>query len=123
MHVVGLACPQIHIRGEQLAEAMQRDALVLEEINKTSPDILLISLEHPKQEIWFERVRHKLRIPLVVGITESFDILKGKTKRKFKPFKFLGSLGRYIWNGMTLLSIDSFNCVPSDQSVYCLARL
>ena len=103
LHVVGLACPQIHIRGEQLAEAMQRDALVLEEINKTSPDILLISLEHPKQEIWFERVRHKLRIPLVVGITESFDILKGKTKRKFKPFKFLGSLGRYIWNGMTLL--------------------
>lgn len=102
LQVVGFVCPPIYIQGEQLVEANQRDALILEEINKTSPDVLFISLEHPKQEIWFERVRHKLRIPLVIGINESFDILTQKTQ-KFKLFRMLGSFGRSIWNCITLL--------------------
>lgn len=81
LQVVGLACPQVHIDGEALVEAPQRDQLLIEEINKAAPDVLFISLGHPKQEIWFERVRHKLLVPIAIGVGGSFDILTNRLQR------------------------------------------
>lgn len=81
LKIVGSAHPKIDVNGEDLAEAETRDALLIEQINKSNPDVLFINLGNPKQEIWHERVKHKLRVPISIGIGGSFDILTGIKSR------------------------------------------
>jgi N-acetylglucosaminyldiphosphoundecaprenol N-acetyl-beta-D-mannosaminyltransferase len=73
LDVVGTFSSIVITEGKAIGEAEQRDALILEEIHKTSPDVLLINLGHPKQEIWFDRVQLKLRVPVVIGIGDALS--------------------------------------------------
>lgn len=106
LEIVGTACPHIFIEGQRLVLAQHRDSLLIEEINKASPDVLLISLGHPKQEIWFERIRRHVRVPLAIGIGGTFDFLTGKTKRAPQWMRSLGLewLHRFYQEPIRLLS-------------------
>ncbi|MGK5595698.1 MAG: WecB/TagA/CpsF family glycosyltransferase [Parachlamydiaceae bacterium] len=68
VHFVGSSSPLILTKGNRIDESQERDDLIIEQINEAQPTVLLLQLGHPKQEVWFERIRAKLKVPLVIGI-------------------------------------------------------
>ncbi len=81
LNVAGVDAPWVHTGGEALAQAEEEDDQIVGRINAARPDILLIALGSPKQEIWFDRNRHRLKVPVVIGVGATFDFLAGTTPR------------------------------------------
>jgi len=46
-------------------------------IEETSPDILFVGFEIPKQEIWISDNLARLKVPVVMGVGGSFDVVSG----------------------------------------------
>tara|TARA_Y100001935_G_C17192970_1_gene451051 strand:- start:174 stop:890 length:717 start_codon:yes stop_codon:yes gene_type:complete len=55
--------------------------LIIEKINKFSPDILFVGLTAPKQEKWINNNLQYLNIKLACGIGAVFDFYSGNIKR------------------------------------------
>ena len=66
------------------------DAPVIEMINKTAPDFLLVCLGAPKQEIWMARNAGKLNVGFMGGLGGTLDVFAGVTKRAPKIWQDLG---------------------------------
>lgn len=81
LKIAGIACPFIATKGENLIHSEEFDSLIIEEINNAAPDVLLINLGNPKQEIWFERVQQNLKVPVAIGIGGTLDKIGGHLKR------------------------------------------
>jgi N-acetylglucosaminyldiphosphoundecaprenol N-acetyl-beta-D-mannosaminyltransferase len=81
LEVVGVDAPWVHTAGESLAQAEEEDLKVVEKINAARPDILLIAFGSPKQEIWFDRNRHRLKVPVTIGVGATFEFLAGTMDR------------------------------------------
>lgn len=79
LQVVGTLAPYISVQGEELSRAKEQDALVLEEIHRAKPDVLLLNIGHPKQEIWFERIQERLNVPITVAIDNTLTLLVAET--------------------------------------------
>lgn len=75
INISGALHPNIYIEGEIQESNDERDSLLAEQINRAGPDVLFINLGNPKQEIWFERIKHKLHVPVSIGVGGSFDLL------------------------------------------------
>ena len=54
---------------------------VIENINKSSADILFVAISSPKKEIFLEKWRSHINVLICHGVGGSFDILAGVTKR------------------------------------------
>jgi N-acetylglucosaminyldiphosphoundecaprenol N-acetyl-beta-D-mannosaminyltransferase len=54
---------------------------ILAEIEKANPDILLVAFGSPKQEKWVSRNRHRLNVPVCIGVGATLDFLAGSVKR------------------------------------------
>ncbi len=74
LEVVGHSCP-FWKPGEQFDEA------ILQEIRTLSPDILLVALGNPKQELWIQEYGKRVRVPVMIGIGASLDFIVGRVKR------------------------------------------
>jgi len=59
----------------------QDEAPVVEKINGASPDLLLVCLGAPKQELFMERNAARLDAGLMVGLGGSLDVLAGQVRR------------------------------------------
>ncbi|NLJ50115.1 MAG: WecB/TagA/CpsF family glycosyltransferase [Candidatus Atribacteria bacterium] len=59
---------------------------IIEDINRSKPDILLVGLGSPQQEVWIHKNRNLLQTSIMIGIGGSFDVLCGDKKRA--PFLF-----------------------------------
>lgn len=81
LRIAGTNAPMIHTTGEALMTAEEDDARLVAEINQANPDILLIGLGNPKQELWFHRNRDALKVPVSIGVGGTFEFLAGRTKR------------------------------------------
>lgn len=81
LKVVGTKSPQIDFEGSALAAQELQDRILVEEINQHKPSLLLLNLGNPKQEVWFERNREKLKVPVTIGVGGSFDLLTGMIPR------------------------------------------
>lgn len=79
--IVGTTTPQIDIATEKLAAAADSDLQLIEQINAKAPDVLLISLGTPKQEIWFNRIKHRLKVPVSIGIGKTLEFTFGPMQR------------------------------------------
>ncbi len=79
--VAGIDSPFVHIEGEKLADAEEADQEIVERINDARPDILLIAFGNPKQEVWFNRNRSRLRVPVSIGIGGTFEFITGSVRR------------------------------------------
>lgn len=66
------------------------DAPVIEKINAVQPDLLLVCLGAPKQELWMQRNAHRLNVGLMAGLGGSLDVFAGNVKRAPKFFQKLG---------------------------------
>jgi N-acetylglucosaminyldiphosphoundecaprenol N-acetyl-beta-D-mannosaminyltransferase len=57
------------------------NAPVLEKINRCCPDVLLVCLGAPKQELWMAENRQALRVGVMVGLGGCLDVLAGRVRR------------------------------------------
>ena len=54
---------------------------ILAEIEKANPEILMVALGSPKQELWLNQNRHRLKVPVCIGVGGSLDFLAGTVSR------------------------------------------
>lgn len=64
--------------------------LIIEQINQSSADILLIGISSPKKEMLYGRYREILHAKYILGVGGFFDILSGRTKRAPKWLQNIG---------------------------------
>ena len=81
VRIVGIDAPFVHTQGTELADFEAQDQPVLEKINAANPDILLIGFGNPKQEIWFDRHRSRIRAGVSIGIGGTFEFITGRVSR------------------------------------------
>ena len=65
------------------------DAPIIEAINIAAPDLLLVCLGAPKQELWMQRNAPRLNVGLMAGLGGSLDVFAGTAKRAPKFFQRL----------------------------------
>lgn len=76
LNVVGVATPDISLSTHEAI-----DEVILQKLADARPDVLLIGLGNPKQELWFQRVRDRLQVPLSMGVGGTFKFLAGTVSR------------------------------------------
>lgn len=54
---------------------------MIQAINEVAPDVLLVSLTAPKQDIWIAQNKSNLNAKLMVGIGGAFEVMAGLSKR------------------------------------------
>ncbi len=54
---------------------------IMREIKYLEPDILLVALGAPRQELWLAEHFGELRVPVAVGVGGTFDVWAGRVKR------------------------------------------
>ena len=63
---------------------------IIRKINAASPDLLLVCLGAPKQEIWMAENIGRLNVPLCAGLGGAIDVYSGRVKRAPPVFQKLG---------------------------------
>ncbi|NNK33120.1 MAG: WecB/TagA/CpsF family glycosyltransferase [Xanthomonadales bacterium] len=81
LRIAGTAAPMIHSAGPGLTHAEEDDVALVEAINRSGADILLLGLGNPKQELWFNRNRHRLEVPVSIGVGGTFEFIVGSVRR------------------------------------------
>lgn len=66
------------------------DQSIIEDINRTKPDLLLVCLGVPKQEIWMRENADKLDVGLMAGLGGSLDVFAGVVQRAPAAWQKLG---------------------------------
>jgi N-acetylglucosaminyldiphosphoundecaprenol N-acetyl-beta-D-mannosaminyltransferase len=66
------------------------DRPVVESVNQAEPDLLLVCLGAPKQELWMHRHAGNLRAGLMIGLGGSLDVFAGVVKRAPPAWRKLG---------------------------------
>ncbi len=54
---------------------------IIEEIKELAPDVLVVALGAPKQEIWINNYRERLGVTACIGVGGSLDVIAGQKKR------------------------------------------
>ena len=57
------------------------DGEVVDAVNASGADMLLVALGIPKQEKWIDRNRSRLNVRLAIGVGGSFDVFAGNVRR------------------------------------------
>ena len=81
LKIAGTSAPFINTAGPGLKDFAADDEAVLKLINSSGAAILLVGLGNPKQELWFNRNRHKLQVPVAIGVGGTFEFITGTVKR------------------------------------------
>lgn len=81
LKIAGTAAPFIHTEGDDLVGFGKSDDELVHRINHSGADILLLGLGNPKQELWFNRNKHKLNVAVSIGVGGTFEFINGVTKR------------------------------------------
>jgi N-acetylglucosaminyldiphosphoundecaprenol N-acetyl-beta-D-mannosaminyltransferase len=53
----------------------------LSRIRESEADLLLVAYGHPRQELWIDRNRDRLAVPVALGVGGAFDFLAGRRRR------------------------------------------
>lgn len=56
------------------------EASIIEEINKSGADVLLVCLGAPKQELWITENKSRLKVKASLGVGGTLDVLAGNVK-------------------------------------------
>ena len=63
---------------------------IVEAIRATEPDMLFVGMPSPFKDVFCQRHRERLQVPVIVGVGGSFDVLAGFTKRAPKAVQRMG---------------------------------
>lgn len=66
------------------------DETVVEKINAAEPDLLLVCLGAPKQELWMQKNAPALNAALIAGLGGALDVFAGEVKRAPSGMRRLG---------------------------------
>lgn len=121
LRIAGQSSPMINLEDDN-----QRTEIV-KAINESNPDLLLLNLGNPKQELWFKKARSELKVPVVMGVGGAFSFIGHQIQRA--PFwmqkwglEWLYRLSREpkrLWKRYTL-DIFKFNCIADYVAVFDL---
>ena len=81
LRIAGTAAPYVHTEGPGLADCARDDGELLRAIHDSGADVLLVGLGNPKQELWFNRNRDSLKVPVAIGVGGTFEFITGTVKR------------------------------------------
>ncbi len=74
--------PNIKVVGYRNGYYSETDEpLIVDDINKANPDILLIAMPSPQKELFFSRYGKELNASYILGVGGYFDILAGLVRR------------------------------------------
>lgn len=71
-------------------EGHKEEISIIEQINSANPDIIFVGLGFPKQEIWIDSNRDKLKGKVIIGNGGVVDILSGNLKMTPEIYRKLG---------------------------------
>lgn len=66
------------------------DNIILKDLENLAPDLILVALGSPKQEIFINSLKNKLPNSVMIGLGGSFDVWSGYTQRAPKIYQKLG---------------------------------
>lgn len=66
------------------------DAKIAAEIGRLAPDMLFVGMPSPFKETWCQRHRDALRVPVIVGVGGTFDVLTGYVRRAPRALQATG---------------------------------
>ncbi|MFR7977897.1 MAG: WecB/TagA/CpsF family glycosyltransferase [[Ruminococcus] torques] len=72
--------PDINVLGYTDGYTSDKD-LVMQEITQLRPDVLLVALGIPYQELLIQRYYEKFEKGILIGVGGSFDVLSGKKEK------------------------------------------
>ncbi|HEX9063047.1 MAG TPA: WecB/TagA/CpsF family glycosyltransferase [Clostridia bacterium] len=86
---------------------------IIERINSSGADILLVGLGAPKQEKWIHKNRERLKVRLCIGVGGSIDVFAGKAKRAPEFFRkysleWLYRLYKEPWRYKRMMDLPRF---------------
>ena len=81
LEIAGVASPMVATSGENIASWVDDDEAVINDINQSGASILFMAFGNPKQELWFNRNKHRLQVPVSIGIGGTFSFITGDVKR------------------------------------------
>lgn len=82
-----------------ISGAVPFDQNLVNDINDSSSDILLIAYSPPKQEKWIAENLQKLNVKVAMGLGGTFDYISGKRLKAPKLFQFFGL--EWLWRLIT----------------------
>lgn len=71
------------------------DQVIVQRIRTSGAHILFVGMPSPFKEVWCERYRDSLQIPVILGVGGSFDVLAGYVRRA--PLLFQQSGLEWFW--------------------------
>lgn len=91
----------------------ETEEAVIEEINASGANVLLVALGVPKQEKWLSRNLGKLSVALAIGVGGTFDVMAGTVKRaplwmQRANLEWLFRLGLQPQRALRMLALPSF---------------
>ncbi|MGI6551245.1 MAG: WecB/TagA/CpsF family glycosyltransferase [Syntrophomonadales bacterium] len=70
--------------------ADEESPTIIDLIRAARPDILLVGLGAPRQDIWIAQHLDELQVPVCIGVGGTFDVLAGKVRRAPRIWRRLG---------------------------------
>ncbi len=114
LNVVGCYSP------EKADVITMKSEVILQQLEETKPDIMLVAFGAPKQEKWIQMHRHTWKVPVSMGIGGSLDFIAGAQLRspvwmQKLGLEWLGRMlanpkrlaGRYLYDALYLLGAIS----------------
>ncbi len=95
---------------------------IIEQINASNPDVLLVALGAPRQEKWIYKNKHKLNAKICIGVGGTFDGLAGKAKRAPAFFRehgleWLYRLYKEPWRFIRMMDLPRFILLVTAKKV------
>lgn len=82
-------------------------------IEQAKPHILLVAYGPPRQDLWIARTKHRLQVPVAMGVGGTFDFIAGVSKRapawvQDIGLEWLHRLIREPWRWRRMLTLPQF---------------
>jgi N-acetylglucosaminyldiphosphoundecaprenol N-acetyl-beta-D-mannosaminyltransferase len=106
--------PALNIAGTYAGSpALDEEDVIIERINTSLADILLVAYGAPKQDKWIARNRTRLKVSVAMGVGGTFDFLAGVVPRAPRWMQRLGlewlfRLIRQPWRWRRMLRLPRF---------------
>ncbi len=83
--------PTVEITEDNIELARAENNAILEKINESGAEVLIVAFGQIKQEIWIEQFLPNLpNVKLIIGVGGALDYISGKTKRAPKFLRIIG---------------------------------
>lgn len=108
------AAPGLVVAGVSSGSAApEADASQAGAVSSARPKVLLVAFGAPRQELWIDRNRLLLGVPVAIGVGGAFDFLSGRIARapefmRRRGLEWLFRLARQPWRAGRMMALPRF---------------